>query len=502
MLTLIVFVVVFGGMIFVHEFGHFLVARFFKIPIEEFGFGIPPRVWRVWRWEGHLVIGGQTVVIPANFDLPFEWQDGLNEEANATADRVDDRLVLRTIDLVRAEEIERRRAARMGETPQPASAYKDNLALKTEYLPSEPAEPTKPPKPVKESAMAAIARKNALAVKGAIALKGVLTDVEPGTELTINALPLGGFVRPRGENDPEIPGGLAAINPWKRLGVLVAGPFMNLLTAVIVFAIMVVQSGIPVPGNVKVEEVTADSPAEQAGIQMNDIIRAINGTPVSEIDPTRALIRANLDKPNLFLIERNGQQLTISATPLSSRPATQGALGVALGYTTRPTTFGEAVVGGFTLTGSQALSLLYLPVGLIQGTISTDEARFVGLKGIYDFFGSAIARVTQSRAVAPAVPAQGDGQPSGSAAPAEQPTNYVLALIAMLSVTLGVFNLFPIPALDGGRILFTMPEILFNRRIPTRLENTVNSVAFLLLIGLMLVVNVMDFIDPANIKLP
>ena len=350
--------------------------------------------------------------------------------------------------------------------------------------------------------MAAIARKNALAVKGAIVLKGVLTDVEPGTELTINALPLGGFVRPRGENDPEIPGGLAAINPWKRLGVLVAGPFMNLLTAVIVFAIMVVQSGIPVPGNVKVEEVTADSPAEQAGIQMNDIIRAINGTPVSEIDPTRALIRANLDKPNLFLIERNGQQLTISATPLSSRPATQGALGVALGYTTRPTTFGEAVVGGFTLTGSQALSLLYLPVGLIQGTISTDEARFVGLKGIYDFFGSAIARDTQSRAVAPAVPAQGDGQPSGSAAPAEQPTNYVLALIAMLSVTLGVFNLFPIPALDGGRILFTMPEILFNRRIPPRLENTVNSVAFLLLIGLMVVVNVMDFIDPANIKLP
>lgn len=502
MLTFVVFVVVFGGMIFVHEFGHFIVSRFFKIPIEEFGFGIPPRVWRMWRGKGRLVILGKTITIPVNFDLPFEWQDGLHEEANVTVDDLGNgNLVLRTIELTRAEEIERQRAARMGETPQPASARKDDLAFKTEYMPAEPAKPIEPPKPVKESAYVAIARKLALAAPGAIALKGIITDIETGTEVTINALPLGGFVRPRGENDPDVPGGLSAANPWKRLGVLVAGPCMNLLTAVVVFAIMVTQSGIPVPGTVKIEEVTAGSPAEQAGLQLNDIIRAINGTPVSEINPTRALIRANLDKPDLFLIERNGQQLTISATPLSSRSATQGALGVALGYTTRPTTFGEAVVGGFTMTGDQAKGLLYLPVGLIQGTISTDQARFVGLKGIYDFFGSAIARDAQSRA-APVVPAQGGSQPSGGAAPTEQPTNYLLALIGMLSVTLGVFNLFPIPALDGGRILFTLPEILFKRRIPTRLENTVNSVAFLLLIGLMLVINVMDFINPINIKLP
>ncbi|MGC1375149.1 MAG: site-2 protease family protein, partial [Anaerolineales bacterium] len=421
MLTFVVFVVVFGGMIFVHEFGHFIVSRFFKIPIEEFGFGIPPRVWRVWRGKGRLVILGKTITIPVNFDLPFEWQDGLHEEANVTVDDLGDgNLALRTIELTRAEEIERQRAIRMGETPQPASAPKDGLALKTEYLPAEPAKPIEPPKPVKESAYVAIARKLALATPGTIALKGIITDVETGTEVTINALPLGGFVRPRGENDPDVPGGLAAVNPWKRLGVLVAGPCMNLLTAVVVFAIMASQSGIPVPGTVKIEEVTADSPAEQAGIRLNDIIRSINGTPVSEIEATRTLIRANLDKPDLFLIERNGQQLTISATPLSSRLATQGALGVALGYTaTRPATLGEAIVGGFTMTGDQAKGLLYLPVGLIQGTISADQARFVGLKGIYDFFGSAIARDAQSRA-APAVPAQG-GQPAGSAAPTEQP---------------------------------------------------------------------------------
>jgi regulator of sigma E protease len=479
MLTFVVFVVVFGGMIFVHEFGHFIVARFFKIPIEEFGFGIPPRAFRLWRAKGHIVIGGQSVIIPANFDLPFGWQDGLYEEANATADEIDNNgLVLRSIELLRTE--------KMLAASQPAVENKGDLGLKSEY------EPSTPPKAAKETA------------RGAIALKGVISEVETGTELTINWLPLGGFVRPRGENDPDVPGGLAAINPWKRLAVLVAGPFMNLLTAVVVFAIIITQAGISVPGTIKIEEVTPNSPAEKAGLKMNDIIRSINGTSVSDIEATRTLIRASLDKPIQLLIDRNGQQLTISATPLSKRPASQGALGVALGYPTRPASFTEAITGSFTVTGAEALALLYLPVGLIQGTIAPDEARFVGLKGIYDFFGSAIERDTKSRATVPAVPATGNGQPANGAPASggQQPTNYLLALIATLSVTLGTFNLLPIPALDGGRILFTLPEILFRRRIPTRFENTVNSVAFLLLIGLMLVVNVMDFINPVNINLP
>src|SRR3569832_1297747 len=99
MTTFIVFVVVFGGMIFLHEFGHFIVARLFKIPVEEFGFGIPPRAWRFWRHKGHLVIGGQKVIIPSNYDLPFDWQDGLYEEATATADEIgNNQLVLRTIE--------------------------------------------------------------------------------------------------------------------------------------------------------------------------------------------------------------------------------------------------------------------------------------------------------------------------------------------------------------------------------------------------------------------
>jgi regulator of sigma E protease len=86
--------------------------------------------------------------------------------------------------------------------------------------------------------------------------------------------------------------------------------------------------------------------------------------------------------------------------------------------------------------------------------------------------------------------------------PAPRATNWTLYIMAMLSVSLGVINLFPIPALDGGRILFTLPEILFHKRVPMEFENMVNGVAMLLLIAFMLFVNVMDFVNPVKSIIP
>ncbi len=308
------------------------------------------------------------------------------------------------------------------------------------------------------------------------------------TEFTIHALPLGGFIRPKGENDPNIVGGLAAANPWKRLVVLFAGPVMNLLTAIVVFSVLIALQGIPVPGSVKIDSVVKDSPAQQAHIQAGDILLAINGKSVTDIQPAIDLIKANLDKPVEILIERNGKKMTITATPLSSR--TNGALGVGLTYPTRAATFAEIASGGAIVTATQAVTILYIPVAIIQGVIAPKDARIVGFKGIFDMFGVAVEEDITSRQQAAAAPA---------GAPAPQPTNFTLSLIGLLSVSLGVMNLLPIPALDGGRILFTLPEILFHRRISPERENMVNGVAMLLLIALMLFVNVMDFINPVKI---
>jgi regulator of sigma E protease len=309
-----------------------------------------------------------------------------------------------------------------------------------------------------------------------------------GTEFTIHALPLGGFVRPKGENDPNIPGGLAAANPWKRLVVLFAGPIMNLLTAVIVFSVLIASEGMPVPGSVKINSIVENSPAQQANIQSGDILLSINGKSVTEIQPAIDLIKANLDKPVELLFDRNGKKITVTATPLSNR--TNGALGVGLGYPTRAATFTEIATGGVMITGAQAVMIVYIPVALIQGVIAPENARVVGFKGIFDMFDVAVEEDVSTRQEAAAAPA-------GAAAPS--PSNMTLTLVGLLSVSLGVMNLLPIPALDGGRILFTIPEILFHRRIPPERENIVNGIAMLLLIALMIFVNVMDFINPVQI---
>jgi regulator of sigma E protease len=363
-MTLLIVVLVFGGMVFIHELGHFLAAKIVNIEVEEFGFGLPPKILTLFRWQG--------------------------------------------------------------------------------------------------------------------------------TDFTLNALPLGGFVRPKGENDPNVMDGLSAANPWKRLFVLFAGPMMNLITAVFVTAIIVSQIGMA-DKKVLIDNVVVDSPAAQVGLLPNDMILAINGQEVTDPSAARLLIKDGVDTELTMIVERDGEQLSFAVTPLSTRPAELGALGVGLTSPRRPATFAETITSGVAYTGAQAMSILYMPIGLIQGVISPDEARLIGMKGIYDIFDQAVAKDSETRA------ADQTGQPTTNGT---EPSYYVLSIVAMLSTSLAVFNLLPIPALDGGRILFTMPEILFKKRIPYKLENYVNGIAFLLLIAMMVIVNAMDFINPIQVNLP
>ncbi|HEX8992145.1 MAG TPA: site-2 protease family protein, partial [Anaerolineales bacterium] len=77
-----------------------------------------------------------------------------------------------------------------------------------------------------------------------------------------------------------------------------------------------------------------------------------------------------------------------------------------------------------------------------------------------------------------------------------------LQLIGVLTISLGVLNLFPFPALDGGRILFVLPELFLRRRIPPEWENGINAVGMALLLAFMVYINVMDFVNPAIVTLP
>ena len=363
-LTILIFIFAFGGMVIIHEFGHFIVARLCRIEVEEFGIGLPT---------------------PGAITL-FVWQ---------------------------------------------------------------------------------------------------------GTRFTLNWLPLGGFVRPKGENDPTIEGGLAAASPWKRLAVLVAGPSMNLLTAVLIYGIVFSRAGVPDPHRVLVASVFKESPAEQAGFQSGDIFISGNDKPIDDFDALGTIVDANENKPVVFLVDRDGKQIELTATPKMNRKEKDVMIGVGLSNPLMPaTSFIQALGVGTRATFNGARMLISLPAQLIRGSLPAEQARLVGLKGIYDIMEQSVANDVEASQT-PSSPTSNPFEGMGT-----------LLIIASLSISLGVFNLFPFPALDGGRIIFVLPELIFRRRVSPQLENLVHGLGMAVLLLFMVYINVMDFINPANITIP
>ena len=448
-ITWIIFILAFGGMVIIHEFGHFIVARWCKIEVEEFGIGLPtPGALTLWSNRGHLLLDDAgRIEIPANFNLPAHWNELIDRQVKITADRVNGRFVMRSIEVAGADQSDPRREIKAGKT------------------------------------------------RGERELFDVVTEVHPGTRFTLNWLPLGGFVRPKGENDPSVPGGLAAANPWKRLAVLVAGPLMNLLTAVLIYSLIFSRVGVPDATRVSVSSVSEGSPAAQAGFQAGDIFISGDGQPIRDFDELRVIVDANQNKPVTFLVDRDGEQVELTVTPALTRledGSERTMIGVGLGVPFKSSTSPvETLSLGARYTAMHIQALIALPAQMIRGSLDSEQSRLIGLKGIFDVLQQTVSRdVEASTTPAPA-----------SADPMDQPIQ-TLNLIAALSISLGLFNLFPFPALDGGRIMFILPELIFRRRVSPQLENVVHALGMAFLLLLMIYINVMDFVNPINVTVP
>lgn len=296
------------------------------------------------------------------------------------------------------------------------------------------------------------------------------------TEFTLNWIPLGGFVRPAGENDPNVPGGLSAASPWKRLFVLVSGPAMNLLAALLLYTIIFAQLGRPDLSTVQIMDVSADSPAQLAGLQPGDVVTQIDGAQIDSSEELRLLIYANLGDEITITYERDGAVATTTLVPRDPAPE-DGAIGISMGHPSIPLNPAEAVWYGGRAIYDQADALISLPGRMLSGEINPDQGRLVGYKGMYDIY----TEVREADA------APDSGLPAGV---------NTLSFFASISVSLGLLNLLPVPALDGGRILFTLPELLFRKRVPPAYENAVNLVGLALLLFLMVYINLQDFLNP------
>jgi regulator of sigma E protease len=143
----------------------------------------------------------------------------------------------------------------------------------------------------------------------------------------------------------------------------------------------------------------------------------------------------------------------------------------------------------FTLQNIRAL--IALPAQMIRGSLGSEESRLIGLKGIFDVLQQTVSRDVEA-ASAPV---------TTTTDPMSKPI-LTLQLIASLSISLGLFNLFPFPALDGGRIIFLLPELIFRKRVSPQFENMVHAAGMLVLLLLMVYINVMDFVNPVNVQIP
>ena len=305
------------------------------------------------------------------------------------------------------------------------------------------------------------------------------------TEFTLNAIPLGGFVRPKGENDPAIEGGLAAAPAWQRIGVYLAGPVMNLLLAILLYAWLAFMFGIADParpGAIVVNTIGENTPAMAAGLQIGDEIVSINDVEIDSTTQSQELTRSNQGVPLDFVILRGSERIELVIIP--QKVVTTDAVGAQYEYVGIGVSMGPPIakanlltslVAGFQDTRSHIAALLEFLGRLVTGQLAPSEGGLVGLPGMVRTYEAA-RNIENTR-------------PS-------EPRSLSVLFIIELTVSLGLLNLLPLPALDGGRILLALPELLFRRRVPPQVENYINAVGFLLLLGLLIFINIKDALFP------
>jgi regulator of sigma E protease len=313
------------------------------------------------------------------------------------------------------------------------------------------------------------------------------------TTYTLNWIPFGGFVKIFGENpDEESISGPDSVRSfvhkpkWVQVLVLAAGVGFNVLIAwVIIFSVFVFgttttlapsEVGHARDVSLRIIEVLPDSPAAQAGLAVGDTITGIEagGEKLKEFSPDAAtnFIAAHSTNPLVFTLLHEGQQETITTeahTGVIADEPDRSAVGVGMSYVgvlrTPPL---EALVAATKTTTSLLVNITVSLAAFFASafTFSADLSQIAGPVGIVGLVGQAAS--------------------FGAAS--------VLMFMAFISLNLAVVNLLPVPALDGGRILFVLIEALKGSPIKPRVANTLNTAGFALLILLMIAITYHDIL--------
>jgi regulator of sigma E protease len=309
-----------------------------------------------------------------------------------------------------------------------------------------------------------------------------------GTEFTLNWIPFGGFNRVSGETDPDVPGGMAHARPMTRFAILVAGPLMNLLLGVLLFSIAIGKVGTPDTSTVIVASVSEGSPAYAAGLQANDIILKVNEQVIDSNEILQEMVAGSQGNPIEITYQRDQQIASAELTPAFNAEYDRYMIGIGMTNPFVPVPFYQAVPKAMQVAYEQAALLFKLPGMISRGEVSQEDARILGPVSMGRLFADARERDIEAQA-APT--------DSTTSQPLQQmPAVNTIWLMGILSVALAITNLLPFPALDGGRILLLLPEIVTRKRVPIKFENALNMIGFALLLVLMVYVTAQDIVKP------
>jgi len=296
-----------------------------------------------------------------------------------------------------------------------------------------------------------------------------------GTTYSLNAIPLGGFVRLLGEEDPSAPMSLASKNVIQRTVILLAGPGMNLLVAIVLLSAVYTVPHDVVQAKVMVESIIPGGSAEIAGLKQGDQVLAVGDRQITHSQDLIYQVHMSLGDTGVWKIARTTghgvEEMDILVTPRTEWPAGEGPTGITIANSDQ-----EIVRRSFSVPQSvaKALSQIWDMILMIKRGItgfvfgsSSGEVEFAGPVGIAQMTGE-VSKI----GIMPLV-----------------------AFVASLSLSLAVINVLPIPGLDGGRLFFIVLEVLRGgSRVAPHQEAFVHFLGIMLLVSLFIIVSYHDIL--------
>ena len=288
------------------------------------------------------------------------------------------------------------------------------------------------------------------------------------TAYSIRAIPIGGFCSLAGEGTEEDKkikkDRLLQSKPvWQRFLIMFFGAGNNFILALVVLFFIGLIAGCP-KNNTVIYDVVPDSPAAIAGMLPGDEIRYINGDRAKTQDDVRLYLTIAKEETE-FVVLRDGKEVTLKITPLSEEEAKEKKY-------TYGMSFDQELKHGFFDAIGYSLNKFY---SLTRQMFTTFKYLFTGKVGLGDLSGPVgiYSAVDQTK---------------------ENGFSSLLYLLALLSLNVGIVNLIPFPAFDGGRILFLVIEKIKGKPVKAETENLIHTIGFFILLALIIFVTVNDII--------